>query len=56
LEVLREVLPVFDWAGISLCPFLPRFDVLLLAYFAGGLIGVGGVVPSTVSFPILAKM
>jgi hypothetical protein len=39
LEVLREVLPLFDWTGISLCPFLPRFDVLLLAYFAGGLIG-----------------
>jgi hypothetical protein len=22
LEVLREVLPLFDWTGISLCPFL----------------------------------
>jgi hypothetical protein len=39
LEVLREVLPLFDWTGISLCPFLPRFDVLLLGYFAEGLIG-----------------
>jgi hypothetical protein len=39
LEVLGEVLPLFDWTGISLCPFLPRFDVLLLGYFVGGLIG-----------------